>query len=603
MAEKEKQAVDKWLQKISRAKEVREKWRETFRVAMAYEYFEGKQRPANVSADSWLTINLIYSNLLAMLPSLYAADPYFYIKLKRSYKPDPMSVALYEMKGKMRQSLLNYYKEELDLKTKTRLSIFDAMFQYGVFKIRHQSEILENKTAGDYITDEDGTILYNDDGEALQEPETIPVNEEYVLERIHPDDFLVDEDAGPLDEDVRWFAQRIKRPLVEAKEDTRFKKSVRKNLKATEVNDKIDKERELRKKGSGKVSATEKEDKKADIIVEWEIYDPKEKEWLVVAEGNDEFLIKPEEVPKGIEHHPFCTLRFTLRDDSWYPVPPVSQWLDPQRDYCDARSKISTQRKKSNRKYVVNETAFNDAQTEIDKLEVGEDGTIIRAQIPATDAVVSPIRELPTNQMAIQELALLRDELTLMSVGPNQSKSGRGVESATEAGIIEKRLQVQEGDWISLVIDFVRDIARKLDQLIQVHLTSEEAIKVVGPEGEYWQLVKPSHYEDIEGEYEYSVNVGATTPRLPEIERQQFIAWLTLLASAPQLATSKRLLKKTAEMHHIDDDQLIEELYQMAQKIMSGQMPLPGRQGSAAGSTTVPGGGITGAGAGTVNMA
>ena len=502
-----KTKAQEWLEKIDRAKDVRKVWRDTFRIALAYDYWEGKQRPANVPGDQWITINLIYSNLLAMLPSLYAADPYFYIKLKRSYKPDPMVVALYEKKGKMRQSLLNYYKEELKLKTKARLSIFDAFFQYGVFKVRHEAELIENPDKGEYMMD-GNTIMFGDNGEALKEPDEIPLNEEYVLERLHPDDFLVDEDAGPLEEEVRWKAQRIKRPIEEAKKDPKFNKAVRSKLKATEVKDEVDKEREKRKKGGGKVTDTDVP-KKPDIIVEWEIYDKQNEQWLVVAEGNDDFLISPEPIPKGIEGDPFIDLRFTLRDDSWYPIPPVSQWIDPQKDYCDARSKMSTHRKRFNRKYIIYESGFDDAEAEITKLEIGDDGTIIRANSPG-GGYIEPIKDAPVDQSVYQEVTLLRDELALMAVGPNQRQSGRGVESATEAGIIEKRLQVQEGDWISLVIDFVRDIARKLDMQIQTHLTSEEAVKVTGPEGEYWELIKPSHYEDIEGEYEYTVNVGVS---------------------------------------------------------------------------------------------
>src|SRR4030042_2637411 len=73
-----------WLEKINRAKKVKEEWRKAFRVSMALEYWEGRQRPPNIPESDWITINLFYSNLIAMLPSLYNTDPYFYIKLKRS---------------------------------------------------------------------------------------------------------------------------------------------------------------------------------------------------------------------------------------------------------------------------------------------------------------------------------------------------------------------------------------------------------------------------------------------------------------------------------------------------------------------------------------
>jgi len=236
-------------------------------------------------------------------------------------------------------------------------------------------------------------------------------------------------------------------------------------------------------------------------------------------------------------------------------------------------------------------------------LEIGEDGTIIRATSGMDPrGVIYPIQDAPLDQNHIQEIALLRDENTLLALGPNQRQSGRGVESATEADIIEQRLRIQEGDWMGLVIDFVRKVAAKTDQLVQVHITKDQAIKVSGPQGEYWELVKMADYEEIEGEYEYSVNIGATTPRLPEIERAQWLAFLNLLASAPQLALSKRLLKHQAELHHIEDEVLIDEIYNIAVQMMSGAMPMPGTQGSVPGQPGLPGTASMGMAQGMANI-
>uniref|UniRef100_A0A6M3K4L2 Putative head tail connector protein n=1 Tax=viral metagenome TaxID=1070528 RepID=A0A6M3K4L2_9ZZZZ len=570
--------VKDWLERLERASKVKEQWRDSFRVALGYDFWEGRQRPPNIPASEWVTINLIYSNLMSMLPSLYNNDPYFYVKLKRSHIPNPMSIVLYEKRGKIRQSMINYLKEELNLKTKTRLSIMDAIFQFGVMKVHYETEMVENPDAGQPMVDENSQFMIGEDGQVIIEPKMIPTNEAYRLTRIHPDDFLVDEDAGPLDEDVTWKAQRIKRNIDDVKKDKRLESSARTKLKATEISDPIQKQREHRKKGT--VSSVDSSDKrKPDTVVLWEIYDLKEKRWLVVAEGCEEFMVKPEKLPVGTEDDPFVDLRFTKRDDSWYPLPAVSQWIDPQKEYCELRSKLSVHRKRFNRKYLAVRAMIS--EDEVRKLEIGDDGTICWTEQPGE--VVTPIKDAPLDQNHIQELALLRDELTLLAVGPNQRQSGRGVESATEADIIERRLQVQEGDWIGLVIDFVRDVARKLDQLVQAYITQDQAIKVTGPQGDYWELVSTQDYEAIEGEFEYSVNVGATTPKLPEIERAQWLAFLTLLASAPQLALSKRLLTHQAELHHIDDEILVEEIHQMAVKMMSGQIPMPGTQGSSPG--------------------
>lgn len=579
----EKTDAQKWLERISRAKKVREEWLKSFRVSLGYEYYEGRQRPSYVPAEEWITLNKIYSNLEAILPSLYSVDPYFYVKLKKSYKPDPGMIAALEVKARIRQAFLNYLKGELRLKQKGRLAIKDAFFQYGVVKIHLAADLEENPAAGEPIIGEDGhPSLSPETREPLMEPDFLPANKAYRLSRIHPSDFLVDEDAGPDDDDVKWKAQRVRMPLEDAKKDKRFPKAVRDDLKATEVKDESEKDREGRKKG---LASDEVKAKDADVVVAWEIYDRESNEWLMVAEGNDkEFLIAPEPVPEGTEKDPFVDLRFTLRDDSWYPIPAVTQWLDPQKEYCEVRSKLLTHRKRFNRKYEMDSSKFDKPEEAAAQLRAGDDGTVLIKNQPMPG--VTPIADAPLDMQIHTELAYLNMDFSDMAVGSNQRGSTQGVDSATEAGILEKRALIREGDRVALVQDFVVDIARKLDQLVQAHITGEQAVRVAGPQGEAWVDVRAADYEDIEGEYEYAVNVGATTPQLPEIERSQWTAFLTLVANAPQLLTSKTLLTETARMHHIENEQLVNELFDLGQKMMSGAMPVPGQQGSAPGGGT-----------------
>jgi len=122
ISQKSQTFQEKWEWNIHQAKGVRKNWKELFRVDMAKDYMDGKQNPGYPEAE-WITVNKIYSHLKAQLPSLYSADPYFYVKLRRSFKPNPLEIALWEKRGKIRQSYLNYLKDELKLKEKVRLCI------------------------------------------------------------------------------------------------------------------------------------------------------------------------------------------------------------------------------------------------------------------------------------------------------------------------------------------------------------------------------------------------------------------------------------------------------------------------------------------------
>jgi len=259
----------------------------------------------------------------------------------------------------------------------------------------------------------------------------------------------------------------------------------------------------------------------------------------------------------------------------------MSPGIDAVKEYSLNRSRILTHRKRFNRKYTANIALLpEDPDEEIAKLEAGEDGTVIK--VTQSDAI-EPIKDAPLDQQTTYvELATLNQDMIELFGGSHDEARGiAGAESATQAGILDKRLEMKEGDAMSMVIDFVRTIARKLDQLVQVNITKEQAVRITGgPQGEFWELVRPTDYDDVKGEYEYAVNVGATIPRLPAMERTQWIAFLTLLSNFPHLLTAKHMLKRMAEMHHIEDDTMIEELYQLGKQIMGGQAPMPGKTGS-----------------------
>ncbi len=558
-----------WEDRINRAKAVRTNWKKKFRVDLGYEYFEGAQKPPEAKEEEWITINKIYSHIKAQLPSLYSADPYFYVKLKRSFEPDPEKVAAYEQKGKIRQNYLNYLKDEIKLKQEVRISVQDTFFKYGIIKIFYKTDQVPNPDAGQPMKGEDDLPLTDETtNEMIMEPETIPINERYCVERVHPDDFLWDEDAGPSDKSWKWLAQRIVESLDDVRKNPLFSKQALKKLEGKGENkDEEQKTRDERKKGSDVAGKTDKADpqkKEENVksVTRWEIYNLKENTWTVIAEGADMPLLLDEPLPKGVEKHPFETLRFTLRDDSPYPIPPVSMGIDAQKEFNLSRSRILTHRKRFNRKYVA--TGQWD-ENELSKIENGEDGQIAKSEVPGS--TITAIQDAPLDQWNYHEVNLLNNDLIeLLGGSSDESRGIAGADSATQASILDKRLDMKEGDAMSMVIDFVKGIARKLDQLVQAHITEDEAVRINGPEGEIWQLVKSDDYQEINGEFEYDVNVGATIPKMPQMERASLMAFLQIIAGFPLLATDQAVLKRILEMHHLEGDSIVQGLMKIAQQ-------------------------------------
>lgn len=570
-----------WEERISRALKKREDdWEKPFRVEIATQYMEGRQRPPEVPAQEWITVNKIYSHMQAQLPVLYSLDPYYFVKLKKSFEPNPMMIALYEAKAEVRQNHLNYLKKELCLKETARLAIQDAHPAFGVIKTHYVADEVENETAGTPILGADGEPLVDDDGEQLLEPEVIPMNERYAIDRVHWKDLLFSEDAGTLETKWHWVAERFRITPEEAKKRKLISKSAFNDATLQAKDEKTDSSGIFG--GLFKKSKLSTDPKKTrDVYVGWEIYDLDNKQWLIILEGSKTPAVMPGPLPAGVEGHPYSILRFTYRDESPYPVPPLSQAIDPQKEYNLARSRLLVHRKRFNRKYEVFVQALED-ETELDKLESGEDGVIIRKQTPG-DAV-KPIQDAPLDQQSYIEINHLNNDITEVMGSPGSARGVADADSATEAALLDKRLDIREGDRISQVSDWLADIGRKLDQLVQAHITKDEAIKVSGPNAEQsWKLVRTTDYADINGEYEYAVDVGSTRPRLPQLERSSWLAFLQVLGGFPHIMTSPRLMKKLAEMHDITDDTMIEEIRQIGLSIVNGQAPMPGQSGSKAG--------------------
>lgn len=566
----------KWAERIVDANTVYDAWFDEFRVQLGRDYFEGKQNPG-YPEEEWISIPKIYSHIQAQLPFLYSIDPYFYVKLKKTHQTgiaemdEEQRKAIIketEVKGSVRQGYLNYLKGELALKSKARLGIQDAHFSFGILKSRHASDTEKHPNAGQPIVDDDGNEVTDPDtGAAQVYPDEVPINKRYEALRIHPDDFRWDADAGPLEDSWGFVAQRIRMRKEDAQKDKRFKTSAAKSIAAKEDD---------KKKGIMSWLAKKSSEKKDEFVDIWEIYDLDKNQTLTMAEDAEDLLISPRAVAPGIEGHPFSILRFTLRDNSPYPIPPISPAIDPQKEISLSRSRWMTHRKRFNRKYYYDTTRQID-EDEIDKLEVGEDGTIIRGKGPNP---IEPIKDAPLDQQGLTELLALDNDIVEAMGSPGNARGVANADSATEASILDNRLEIREGDRLSMVVDWITDWAKKTDQLVQFHIEGDEAVKITGPQGEFWQIIREKDYQEIEGEFEYSVNVGASRPRLPDIERAQLMAFFNqVIIPFPHILTKPATMKRMAELFHIEDDVMIEELRALGEDILSGKAPFPGGQG------------------------
>jgi hypothetical protein len=562
--ETEQEKQSKWQQKISDAKDKKDEWKELFQVDKGIAYFEGRQRENDIGGSEWVSINKVYAHLQAQLPVLYGIDPYFYVKVKRMYDPTGIEVA--ELRARVRQAYLNYVKESTKLKDHARLGIQDAQFSFGILKIKFNADLVDNPDAKRPITGDDGEEILGEDGQTIINPDQIPINERYSVTRVDPDKFFFDPNAGPLPDTWSWIAEEITMTREEVRE--KYGEDVldmigTKGAKKSDAKDK--------KKVSFFSQWQEDED---DIFTFYEVYDLKENVWFVMADGAEELIEEEKPLPPGVVGHPYAILRFVLRSKSAYPLPPVSQAIDPQCEYNKVRNRTLTHHKRYTRKYEVFAAGLEDPiESELEKLIIGQDGACIRTKTPGQ--VVKPIPDAPMNPQNYADIALLNNDIIEIFGVPDEARGINSADSATAAALLNKRLNIREGDKLSIVRDWIIEVAKKIDNLVAANISQDEAVKIAGPEGEAWEMVRVIDYDSIQGDFEYSIDIGATTPRIPDIERAQFMSVIQTFAQFPQMLLSQRLTEKVFKLFEIQDQIMIQELMQIGRAMMQGQLPPP----------------------------
>jgi len=604
-----------WEDELRRAKRRKEQWEDYFRVSDCYNFFLGDQMPENYSENEWFTINLVFANVRAQLPSLYFQNPYIYMRLKRSFNPKPESWDYYRAVIDIREKMLNYLKDEKnkdsDLKGKIRLSILDAYFRFGVLKARYVPSYEDNPNAGKRVKSDKvkGEYLKDPDtGDYMVEEDQLLVGEQFVWERINPKDFLVNADAGC--ESFAWAGDvtRIDEELCNKMypdADGHINGTlVRSDYKDNEsqYGDAHKSEGFLSRFSSRTDPLFGRKAEKRDIkdvdakdrmVMLWEIYDlVRNKKWCI-AEGHHT-PVGEKDIPPGIEYHPFAFLRFNDNTDKngrecWYPIPEIFNSLGPAHEYNLARNDVAIHRKRFKRKYGYLKGSIDDE--ELSKFEDPCDGSMVGFDDPTWMQTFGPIQDAGLNEAVKIDSVQMRGDFDDV-FGSTPEQVGRSEsDTATEAHLREKHLQIRESDKQGRVREFVIDAARKMTQLLEENLSTEGAIFVVGPKGKIWQPYKPSDFQRIPAEVEFDIDVTQMAPRDDKVQRAQWMQFLGSAMQVPMIFQDPEVLTWWAKKFDIHDEGMLMRLAQgfarMTQMAQQQQGVLQNTPGQSGGPTSL----------------
>lgn len=490
--------------------------------------YKGKHFPPGTPDEDRIAINIAFSTLNVIYPSISVNYPKITVAARKAEDQAAATIA---------EAVINYYWKVYDFQDPFRRAAKDMLtFGHGWIKVGYKYAESEREMTADEAADEYEAASQELDRFAEDNPEyanDLPSDEDLkanmigtvavvledrpFVERVSPFDVFVDPEATSL-EDASWIAQRIIRPLEEAQEDKRYKPSVRKNLQA-DTSILYDSLTARQRKQIGSDS---------DRVTIWEFYDLRRHTICVFAESADDYLIESTELPYAFGH-PFVMLRNYEVPDEFYPIGDLEMIEGPQLELDKTRSQMMNHRRKFARKWLFRESAFTDQGRQA--LLDDRDGVMVPVEedVPLADTVIPlPITTMSADLYGYSQT--IEADIDTIS-GVNEYARGASPEirrTATEAAMIQDAANARSADKLALIEVSVGKVARKVIQLLQQYMTSEQVVRVAGNTDQFMWF--SFDYEDIAGEFDFEVEGGSTQPNNEAFRQQQAMSLMNAVA-------------------------------------------------------------------------
>ena len=527
------------------------RWREEMGYDSVWErmidLYRGKHWPRVTATEDLVAVNLAFSTVNIIAPSVSVNHPKVVVTPN---DPDNTDRAAFV------EAVINHTWRHHDFRKPFRRAVKDFLiFGHGWLKVGWRF-VEQERTLGE---DERQTMIdeatMEADAFAMTNPEfagDLPSDEEIAanitntammivedqpfVERISPFDIFVDPEATCL-EDAAWIAQRIVRPLEEAKKDKRYKASARKKLDAQNVL------YPLNTPNSRQQQEEYLYDEERTVI--FEFYDIVNNTISVLAQAGDEFLVDPTPMPY-VYGQPFVMLRNYDIPDYFYPMGDLEAIESLQLELDKTRTQLVNARKRYARKYLYHERSFGPEGREA--LASDQDGRlvpVVEENKPLSETVI-PMPQTPLSPEIYQYSDIIETDINTVS-GVSEYARGQMPETrrtATEASIIADAGNARAADKLAIVELSIGYVARMVLQVMQQFMTGEQMARVSQKGGV--DLFVPYTREDIIGEYDFSVEGGSTQPMNDTIRKQQAVSLLN--AMAPLVGT---VVDPTALARHV----------------------------------------------------
>lgn len=503
--------IAQYRNKIEQSRRWRREERYDDLWARMIDMYRGKHYKTQMPEDR-LLINMAFATINVISPSVSVNHPKITVNAKKYEDAD---------RAVLTEEIVNYWWRHFECQREFRRSVKDLLIVgHGWVKTGYRF-VEKEKTPYDYA-DETASVA----PESITESELIITEDRPFVERVSPFDVFVDPDATSMS-DIRWIAQRLRRPLEAVKKDKRYNSSARNDASPSHYSKwSVDEWRgDLRPRRS---------DNPEDAYVEiWEYYDLERDTLSVFCDGGDKFLVNPTEIPFAFGH-PFVMLRNYEIPDHFYPMGELEAIEPLQMELNQTRTQMMNHRKRFARKWLYRESSFDaDGRAALESDEdnvmvpvISEDG--LNNAIAPMPAVVSPPE-------FYNQSTLISDDIDRVS-GVSEYMRGALPEirrTATEAAIAQDAANARASDKLAIIERAIGDCARRLVMLAQQYMVGEQAIRIIGQQQQPAWLNFDRDY--LKGEFDFEVEGGSTAPTNESFRRQ--MALQVVDAMAPFVGT------------------------------------------------------------------
>ena len=472
--------------------------------------YRGKQYRTESEEDR-LLVNIAFATINVIAPGVSVNYPKITVNARKFEQAANAVVT---------ESIVNYWWRHYDCQKEFRRAVKDMLIVgHGWVKTgyRFVEKDVEHETADEMATTAP---------ESIMESEMIITEDRPFVERISCFDVFVDPDATCMS-DIRWIAQRVKRPLKEVQKDKRYNSSARSEAAPSHYS----------KWGMddyhGDIRPRHSQNAEDSYVEIWEYYDINSGKMSVFCDGGEKFLVNPVEIPFSFGH-PFVMLSNYDVPDHFYPMGELEAIEPLQQELNQTRTQMMNHRKRFSRKWLYKESAFDaDGRS---ALESDEDNIMVPViSDEAISSVVGPMPAVISPPEFYNQSSLISSDIDRVS-GVSEYQRGSLPEirrTATEAGIIQDAANARSADKLAIIESGIAATARRLVALAQQFMTGEQAVRLVGLDAQKVWLNFDRDY--LQGEFDFEVEGGSTQPVNESFRRQ--MAMQVVDAMAPFVGT------------------------------------------------------------------